>query len=315
MPKLDVLIHEISSRLPLWIKDPLKSALRRSQPDVLPNRDWLTWRGNSVLTSEQREFWDANGYLILPRFFGQYRIDEVNALIDRLWADRQSPDNRLVIDSFFDESGGKRISFRDASDEARQVCYKLIDLFLENEIVREMSLEPRLCQILADLLDGDSLLCNTLNFERGSQQDYHFDTFYMPAPVENKMVATWIALEDAHPDSGPLQYYPGSHKIPPFLFSGGQLLVNGTEMPQFKQYITAQIEQRGLKPESFPARAGDVLIWHSQLFHGGSAIRDPQRTRKSIVSHYFRAMDFSDEQRVSIAPGRHYLNRSHQAVV
>ena len=63
----------------------------------------------------------------------------------------------------------------------------------------------------------------TPNLEFGSQQEFHFDTFRMPAPIENKMVAAWIALEDVHPDSGPLRYYPGSHKIPPFRFSDRRL--------------------------------------------------------------------------------------------
>ena len=50
--------------------------------------------------------------------------------------------------------------------------------------------------ILHNLLGGETMAINTLNFERGSQQAYHFDTFYMPAPVKDKVLATRIALED-----------------------------------------------------------------------------------------------------------------------
>ena len=276
--------------------------------------NWLTYSGPSVLSREQVTFWNENGYLVLPKFFGQYRINEINALLDRLWAERQRPENPLVIDIALDASGGERKYFRDAPDAAREAPYKLIDTYLEHDLIRGMITDVRLCQILAELLEGDPMVCNTLNFERGSQQDYHFDTFYMPAPVENKMVASWIALEDVHPDAGPLQYYPGSHKIPPYRFSNGGLCPIGSEFSQFKLYIDKEIEKAGLKSSSFAAQAGDVLIWHSQLFHGGGAIHDARRTRKSVVTHYFRAMDFPSEAYTSIAPGRHYMNRPHHRV-
>ena len=34
-------------------------------------------------------------------------------------------------------------------------------------------------------------------------------------------------------------------------------------------------------------RRGEVLIWASNLVHGGSMILDPDRTRMSQVTHYF----------------------------
>ena len=34
-------------------------------------------------------------------------------------------------------------------------------------------------------------------------------------------------------------------------------------------------------------RAGDVFLWHEQLLHGGTEIADMQRTRKSLVTHYW----------------------------
>jgi len=33
-------------------------------------------------------------------------------------------------------------------------------------------------------------------------------------------------------------------------------------------------------------KKGDTLIWHPLLPHGGASIRDPGRSRKSIVFHY-----------------------------
>ena len=35
------------------------------------------------------------------------------------------------------------------------------------------------------------------------------------------------------------------------------------------------------------AKKGDVFIWHANLIHGGSPIKDHSLTRKSMVIHYY----------------------------
>jgi ectoine hydroxylase-related dioxygenase (phytanoyl-CoA dioxygenase family) len=267
------------------------------------------------LTSEQIKFWSENGYLVLPKYFDSLTLSKINSLVDEVWETRKKAGNPLVIDVFIGTPREKRMYFKDAPDEARQVPYKLNDLFLEEPLIREAILEPKLCQILAELLEGSPLVCNSLTFEKSSQQGFHFDTFYMPPPVKNKMLATWIALEDVHEDAGPLQYYPGSHKIPPYFFSDGKLNAKAEEMPDFFKYIEPELQKRSLKSEVFSAKAGDVLIWHSQLFHAGAAIKDIRRTRKSLVTHYFRAADFSRHIRVKVGPRRYYMNKSHQVLM
>ena len=65
------------------------------------------------------------------------------------------------------------------------------------------------------------MIMTTLNFEYGSEQMHHIDTLYMPPPIPNKLIVTWIALEDCRPDAGPLIYYPGSHRFPPIDLAQG----------------------------------------------------------------------------------------------
>lgn len=262
----------------------------------------------------QLAFWQENGYLVLKGFFSPERCREITDLVDKAWEERARADNPLVIDAFLDSPGGKRMYMRDAPDEARKHPYKLNDLFLELPPVREMVLDPGLCDHLRALLEGDPLICNSLSFEYGSQQGDHIDTFYMPPPVTNRLVVSWIALEPARPEAGPIRYYPGSHKIPPYLFSHGRLHAIDAEMPSFYQYIYAECEKRGIKPVTFFAEPGDVFIWHAQLLHGGEPIRNPGLTRRSLVTHYFRASDFPPAAAKRVGEGRYYLDRGHQPV-
>ena len=88
----------------------------------------------------------------------------------------------------------------------------------------------------------------------------------MPPLVENRMLATWIALEDCHPAAGPLRYYPGSHKIAPYRFADGRLNASPSEMSDFDEYIDKRIADAGLGWTSSAARAGDVFVWHTQLY-------------------------------------------------
>jgi ectoine hydroxylase-related dioxygenase (phytanoyl-CoA dioxygenase family) len=80
------------------------------------------------------------------------------------------------------------------------------------------------------------------------------------------------------------------------------------EMPRYTAYIMKEIEKRELRLEHFLGKKGDVLIWHSHLYHGGAPIRDPRRTRKSMVTHYWRASDLPGLHR-RVGRGRYYQDR------
>ena len=55
----------------------------------------------------------------------------------------------------------------------------------------------------------------------------------------------------------------------------------------YEDAIEKLIQEKGLKPAYFHAEPGDILIWHSNLLHGGSPITEEGLTRKSMVAHYF----------------------------
>src|SRR5262249_29814233 len=195
--------------------------------------------------------WNKEGFLVLPRFFNP---QATKAMIDEVanrWASRCRPDNPLVIDVLEGPLCGKRMFMRDAPAEVEHLAHKLNDLYLVSDTARRLNLDSKLCRILTQLLDGEPVICNSLNFVKGSQQPYHFDTYYMPPPVPNKLVVTSICLEDWDHDAGPLSYYPGSHVIPPYVFSHGGIHAVAAELPEAVAYAEAEIARRGLQPEEF----------------------------------------------------------------
>lgn len=239
-----------------------------------------------MITTDQREFWAQNGYLHLKRIYSETEVDALNKIVHKAW---QIGSHFVVVDNL---NTGERCRINQVEEnQRRRNHFKINDLYLVFQAIRNFVMKEEIIALIAGLLDDAPVLCNTLNIEKGSQQPDHADTLFMTPRSEHKLAATWTALEPVHPDSGPLRYYPGSHKIAPFVFSNGGIHCVEEEMPAWHQYISNEIQRHGLRPELLLADSGDLFIWHANLVHGGSTIRDPQRTRKSIVSHFWTARD------------------------
>jgi ectoine hydroxylase-related dioxygenase (phytanoyl-CoA dioxygenase family) len=270
------------------------------------------WDKRTSLTSEQKQFWEDNGYLVLPGLFQAEEVQAVNDIVERIAKDPKSGGN-ATIDVLHGTYAGKRFRAAEAPLEAFTGPIKINDLFLEQAEVRHLALNKRLTHILKQLMDGAPMVCNSLNFMWGSQQPNHFDTWYMPPPVENKLAVSSICLEDVRPDAGPLVYYPGTHKIPPFRFSHGGIHAINEEMDACRAYVEEQLEKTKAPRLEFNGKAGDVFLWHGQLLHGGTAIKNPEHTRKTLVTHYWRAKDVEPERVAKIHRNGFYLIREHQA--
>jgi ectoine hydroxylase-related dioxygenase (phytanoyl-CoA dioxygenase family) len=128
-----------------------------------------------------------------------------------------------------------------------------------------------------------------------TERNWHQDSYLNPALVGDYYAAVWIALQDVHPDSGPFQYFSGSHRWPQVT---NEKILEALEpeerdeywpkyserllTPMFEQYIADQ----AVEPVSHLPKRGDVLIWHGRLLHRGSAPKIPQMERRALIMHY-----------------------------
>lgn len=230
--------------------------------------------------------WQARGVITLPHFYSDAEIDAVCADYRALWTGGRA---RVTVD---DMDAARRMRLRDVSAGARATHrFKVNDLYLEQPSVRHLALNERIVPLLRELLGERPALCNSLSLEYGSEQPDHVDSLYMTPRTPAHLVAIWVALEDCTPGSGLLRYWPGSHRIEPYVFSNGGRHAVDAEMDAWSGYMQAQTQVRGLRSELFAASKGDVFVWNAQLLHGGSAISEPGRTRRSIVFHYFSESD------------------------
>lgn len=137
----------------------------------------------------------------------------------------------------------------------------------------------------------------------GSEQRAHSDAIHMTTEPLGFMIAAWVAFEDIREDAGPLEYYPGSHRLP-YLFT--EHLEEAKDINDkrshvwytnvYEEKIQQIIKEHNLKRELFLPKKGSVLIWHHNLIHGGSPRFNRDVSRKSFVFHYFSpsALCYSD---------------------
>lgn len=237
-----------------------------------------------------KAFWDEHGYLVLPAFFERERTDRVVAAAERAWRDR---DERVVADRQIYDPAEPRVHKRlsELTGDERTYRYVLNDLYLTEPDVRAVALDPKLVAILNVLMGKPVIVAQSLNFKWGTEIGLHKDSLYLPPPSEDDMLAIWVALEDVDPAAGPLTYVSGSHRIPPYRFSNGSMYHVLDEMDDWRAFWQDHARRMGLPQETFPARRGDVFVWHSHLIHGGSPIADRARTRQSLVCHYYSMAD------------------------
>lgn len=161
---------------------------------------------------------------------------------------------------------------------------RIQDAWLVNRAVRNLATDKRVLDFLSELYQAEAFPFQTLNFPTGTQQDTHSDTFHFNSSPVGFMCGVWIALEDIHPDSGPLKYYPGSQKLPVLSVAD---LEGADADAGYTSFVARSLEKSGHARETALIRRGQAFIWAANLFHGGSAVADPSKTRLSQVTHYY----------------------------
>jgi phytanoyl-CoA hydroxylase len=226
------------------------------------------------------------GFALLPGFNAATDIDAAAREIETCFSSRSDD---VVVDLL--DTNERTLYSKLSEQQIKTGAMKVNDLHLLVPNIRNLALSDKLVPILREFLGQVPALCVSLFFQKGSAQPPHVDSIFMTPRTPGHLIATWMALEDVDADAGPLEYFPGSHVIEPYVFSTGLRHFVADELPQWSDYYEKQVKERELKKVKFEAKKGDVFIWHSDLLHGGSTIRNPSLTRKSFVFHYYSEFD------------------------
>jgi len=218
-----------------------------------------------MLTKEQRDFYHANGYLLVeglltPEEAAEYRR-ECHALAQRLSAQQN-------IDATW---GSARAAVAEAKETKVLHCHNV--QFYSAAFTR-LLVHDRLTGIAAEIIGSPNVqLHHTKMFikppEKGSPFPMHQDYPYFPHDRDS-MIAVILHFDDAPVEKGCVRVVPGSHRLGPLEHSHE----GGWHLP-FEQYpIESAVP--------CPAKAGDALFFSYLTIHG-SGLNTSSEARTTLL--------------------------------
>ena len=210
--------------------------------------------------------YNENGFVVIPNLIDNDTIDQIKSDMD---------------------SKGYNPNF-EMKNQRDQV--RIQDFWMYSESVKSVSCDKKILEILEMLYDRTPMPFQTLNFKVGSQQRAHSDTIHFSSIPAKYMCGVWVALEDITPDNGAVFYYPKSQNLPEYNFAHFKNVPTDTSYEDYIEYenfIEKIVAVSNYEKKPFYAKKGDVLIWSSNIIHGGSKVINEQSTRYSQVTHYY----------------------------
>lgn len=183
---------------------------------------------------------------------------------------------RRIVDDLTDRYGSDR---------------RIQDAWAFQDDVRRIVAHPEVLDRLRRYYRREPIPFQTLNFRIGTEQPLHSDLLHFSSVPERFMVGVWVALEDIDADNGPLEYVPGSHRLPSYV--NEHIGVVGSEdksryeNTHYRDLWARLVKANGLERRTLEVAKGTALLWTANLLHGGARQNDRTRTRHSMVVHYY----------------------------
>lgn len=237
---------------------------------------------------EKLYFFKKNGYVVLENALPIEEVDAVWNDIEYTFQHNEEFDIEALVHRFNDQKDTpiKLVP----KEKLNSMGSRLIDFHDSSVKTKQLLSHKHLVPFIQAILTPQVTVFQSLVFKYSSQQMVHQDFPWVTTEIPSHLAAAWIPLEDVHPDSGPLFYYPGTHRMKKFNFGRtGVVYKKGLSIntpEQFATYIEKKCNEANFKKEILLIKKGDVLFWHGALAHGGCPINDPNKTRKSLVVHY-----------------------------
>ncbi len=225
----------------------------------------------SNITSEQIEFYQQNGYLLVENFLDEEELAH--------W--------RKAVTEAIKQRNGRKFAFGDAktgeddginkdSDYYGKVFDQMINLWQTNDAVTEIMLDQRIGKMAADLAGwkGTRIWHDQALIKRpwANPTSWHLDTPFWSFS-DRRALSIWVALDDATLENGCLYFIPGSFQKTTFVNPGiGKNMDAIFEM--YPQFLNTE-------SVSVPMKAGSCSFHNGLTIHGAGA---------NMTNGYRRAM-------------------------
>ncbi len=243
------------------------------KPSILERKDPVVHgehTKDSLLSREQLDFYEKNGYLFLESFFNEEEVAVLSAEANRL----KEAGKKSSADEIIREPNGNEVR-------------SIFAIHREKGAFEDISMHARLLNIVENIL-GSSVYVHQsrINFKPGfTGKEFYWHSDFETWHVEDGMprmraLSCSIALEENYHYNGPLMVVPGSHKK--FISCVGQTPDDHYKESLRKQEygvpdhnsLTQMVEEAGI--EAPTGKAGSIVIFDCNTMHGSNSNITPK---------------------------------------
>ncbi|WP_212523348.1 phytanoyl-CoA dioxygenase family protein [Actibacterium sp. MT2.3-13A] len=207
-----------------------------------------------MLTQDQRDFYDRNGYLMVENAVTDEQLAELRRITyDYIEKSRAVSESNDVYD--LDEGH--------SAETPRLTRIKLPHK--QHPYFWELLRNSRLTEVLNDLLGPDTMIqtskLNTKAPGGGAAVEWHQDWAFYPH-TNDTMLAFGLMLEDVTEENGPLMVIPGTHKGPILSHMANGVFCGAVDPddPLFELD----------KAVTLTGKAGSMTVHHARVLHGSA---------------------------------------------
>lgn len=219
-----------------------------------------------VLSEEQKNRFETEGYLIVERLFKPEEIGEIDDTFMEM--------SKAPIPNCFDPV------MDDHSTDPLKRYPRMLHPHKVSPVAMKYMMDARVFDILHDLYGKEALAAQSMYYFKppGSRgHALHQDNFYLKVQP-GTCIAAWTAVDDTDEENGAMLVVPQTNRDP--LVCPDQ----ADEKESFTKHLVKVPE--GKKAVLAAMGKGDVLFFNGSVIHGSYRNRTRDRFRKAFICHY-----------------------------
>ena len=248
---------------------------------------------NTLLSAAQIDSFRRDGYLLLKAFVPASACDEMLAVT-------QEHVRQAIAPLEYEAEVGYAGAPASLDAPGGRTARRLRSAWQRAEPFQHWGADPRLVAILHQLFEEP--VCVTLAHHNcvmtkhptfGTATGWHRDIRYWSFQ-RNELISVWLALGPENADNGGLHFIPGSHKL--------QLAPEQMDELDFLRPDVAANQALFAQGISLPLEQGDVLLFHSGLFHAAGKNNSDQVKASVVFAYHGQSNQALPDTRSSASP-------------
>jgi len=264
-------------------EQPLPSAGEELIPNLdSPSRDRFryTINSNGILNDRQRQFYEENGFLVIPNLVKNDLIDECQQrFLD-------------IVDGKVEKGGitmMKDVSLKGKTGISNERIVNKIQDFVWDDVLSKYALDAGILDYVEGFTGPNIQAMHTMlinkppdSGKKTSRHPLHQDLHYFPFRPADRIVCSWTAMEHVGKENGCLVVLAGSHKNKAGLLQHDYPEWEGGVNKMY--HGVRNCDDMGRRTHLVMEK-GDTVFFHPLLIHG-SGMNKTNNFRKAISCHY-----------------------------